>query len=733
MPRSKSFALRIKLDLTDGGETPPLQAYVFTAGGKLLGSAPLKQGAASVPMDEEMDGHAGEVLLGPPVEEGRPTPSAAGLRRMGAYRQTIRILTKEPLVEIAIPSIVIPRWCLCWVRGRLIKRFTLPDGTVAERPVCNARVTICEVDRIPYVISKIPDPDLFRLRDDLLDKLRVIPRPWPPEPEPPWGPVPGPGPELGRPMTAAVRGAVEGDAVALAKVPSSPAFSPGVAAIQTATAAQHLRQRLVDLADLIVIHICDLAYLWPYFTKDCLTTVDTDAEGRFSSVVHYDCKDTPDLYFSVEQFDGGTWRSVHKPRIGCGTYWNYACGTEIVINVPAATACEDPAYDLPPGVTRFVLPFAIGNTPIWGIPAGAPPAPNGWLRPDGKVDYATGSSLGWLYDAPFARTLNFIHDDSYFIPSSGIKYYRYSYRRWNPGNPENTGADDPTWTPITTPLGRGYRMEYSDRLPTYESYPVGPVTIGANSGLFEFKPQTPPPRSTDPATVVVREWTSGNLSEVAASWDTTGAAPALSATNTGDDAGLFDVKIEAFDPAGNQVAPGAGTFRFLARNADGTSTRLATATEVAGDAYVLRVHVDNDGSSAALPQPSIGGVSASDDCGFLRYETGDLVQVRYLAAHPNDHAVFAFGVTRGSNPLPSASTVAPYVEVSAASAPTGSTPFAKVGSFYQRDFSPVELVGTCVNAAFAAQVTVYGKATNGYQRLGLDDHRLIAFALAQEE
>ena len=41
-------------------------------------------------------------------------------------------------------------------------------------------------------------------------------------------------------------------------------------------------------------------------------------------------------------------------------------------------------------------------------------------------------------------------------------------------------------------------------------------------------------------------------------------------------------------------------------------------------------------------------------------------------------------------------------------------------TYYQRDFTPTELVGTCVNAAFAASLGVYGKATNGEVRLGYD-------------
>ncbi|MEY2261811.1 hypothetical protein AB7872_15505 [Rhodanobacter denitrificans] len=730
MNSEQSVRLQIKVKFSDQGKTSPLQAYAFTGQGRLLGSGVVENGAATVEVPAELDGRMLEVILGPRPGEGQTMPTAASLRRMGGYAKSTRLLVKEPVLDVSIPSVIFPKWCLCFVRGRLVKRFTMPDGSTRELPVCHARVHICEVDRIPLVIGKLPDHDILRLRGDLLDRLRVVPRPFPP------GPGPGPLDGLMQARAAsrvAPAAALNAAPVVQHRVQADSAVDPMAmmaSALATSHSVAHARAQLVGLSSFIAVHLCDLVYLWAYFQVDCLTTVDADDDGRFGALIFHDCADHPDLYFWVEQFQGGAWTTVYRPGIGCGTYWSYACGTEVVLNLPRAVACEEPPYDIPPGVTLFVLPYAIANAPIWGIPPGAPPAPAGWVRPDGLIDYQTGTSLGWLHDAPFGGTLNFIHDDSYFIPSSGIKYYRYAYRRWNVT--PNAGADDPTWTPINTPLARGYRMEYSDRLPTYESYPVGPATLGAHSGLFEFKPQTPPARGTDPATVVAREWTSGNLSEVGASWNTLLAAPPLSADNATDDAGDFEIKIEVFDPAGNQVMPGAGSFRFLARNADGTTTRLSTAAEEAGGAYVLRVHVDNNGVSADLPQPSIGGVAASDDCGFLRYQAGDLVHVRYLAAHPNQRAVFGFGITRGSNGMPTASTLAPYVEVAAASAATTSAPYIKAAGYYQRDFIPAELVGGCVNAAFAASLYVYGKATNGYERLGLDASRLIAFALAEQ-
>lgn len=728
MAYEKTVRFQIKIAFTDQADTPPLQAYAFTNQGKLLGSAPVEKGSAMVELPADMDGRTMEIVLGPRVEKGKPSPSAASLKRMGAFAKPARFLAEKPSLELTIPGSILPSLCFCLVRGRLVKRYWRPDGTLAERPVCNARVHICEVDRIPLVIKKLPEYELIRLRDDLLEKLRVIPWPGPPDP----GPLKDP-----------VRMPIHSHAATgIQSAEFSAAALEPVAALTSYHSLEHLRSRLIDLSSLIVIHLCDLIYLWPFFRVDCLTDAYVDGEGRFSTFIAYNCADQPDLYFWVEQFQEGAWHTVFRPSVGCGTHWNYVCGTEIVLNLPGAVACEEPTYDIPPGVTLFVTPWSIGNSGIWGTPpppafppgSPSPPAPDGWVRPDGYINYYNGGSLEWLYNAPFGGTLNFIQDDSFYIPSSGIKYYRYSYRRVVSGASPNTGADDPTWTPILAGLSRGYRMEYNDRLPTYEVYPVGPVTVGTHSGLFEFKPQDPPVRPTDSPTVEHREWITTSLTEVAASWDTTIPAPAMSDENITDDAGDFEVKIEVFGPTGNQVAPGASTFRFLARNPDGTTSRLATPAEISGDAYILRVHVDNNGVEAVLPQPSIDDVAASDDCGFLRYEAGDMVHIQYRAAHPNNHAVFGFGITRGSNSLASASTLAPYVEVAAASAPTGSaTPYTKVSGNYQRDFTPVELVGTCVNAAFAASLGVYGKAFNGYVRLGLDASRLIAFALAEQE
>ncbi|HMW48471.1 MAG TPA: hypothetical protein PKD17_01845 [Cellvibrionaceae bacterium] len=691
-----------------------LVVYAFSAGGKYLAQAPANTDALDLALDGRYDGRDITLAIAPTPEGTNPTtaPSLATLKKLGAHLTHARALRDIKGIDIVIPPIIFPKICFCTVRGKLVKRFTLPDGTQVQRPVCNARVHICEIDSIPLIIDRIPDLDINRLRESLLDKLRVIPRPFPP------GPDPDPIIRLDTPLALQARTLAKPLA---ATQPLAPDLSQAVIALSANQTPSVLRRTLIDLRALISIHLCEFKFLWKYFKKTCHTTLYVDGDGQFNGVITHRCTDQPDIYIWVEQYYEGAWHTVYNPSIPCGTYWDYKCGTEITLNLPKAHACDRPTIDLPDGVVNFVLPYKIGETTIWGKPG--TPAPFGWVRSDGLVDYAS-SPLGNLYNAPFGGILNFYHDDSYFIPSTAIKYYRYSFRRFS-ATP-NSGPTDPSWTPITTALARGYRMEYSDRLPTYESYPVGPFSVGSHSNLFKFKPQTPPARSTDPATVVVREWLSGNLNDVAASWNTLIPAPGLSADNTSDDAGLFQIKIEVFDANGNFVAPTPGVFEFLGLEASRTTTRHSTGAEVIAGAYILDVHVDNNGCFSSLPQPSVNGHAAGVECGFLHYGPNENVHLEFTATHPNNRAVFKFDVIRGSVAVPAAS--AGLTETAAGSAGA----YTKIAGNYAHDFAAADLVGTCPlgNAAFSAQLEVYGKATNGVYRIGYDSSRWIAFALA---
>ncbi|HZX72684.1 MAG TPA: hypothetical protein VFE77_17960 [Rhodanobacter sp.] len=133
MQSEKPVRLQIKLQFSDQGEAPSLQAYAFTAQGKLLGSAVVEKGGAVVEVPAELDGRMLEVILGPRVDKGQPTPTATALKRMDGYAKPTRLLVGKPVLELNIPSVIFPRWCSCFVRGRLRRELVATDHAEEQR------------------------------------------------------------------------------------------------------------------------------------------------------------------------------------------------------------------------------------------------------------------------------------------------------------------------------------------------------------------------------------------------------------------------------------------------------------------------------------------------------------------------------------------------------------------------------------------------------------------------
>ena len=171
----------------------PLAAFVFDARGELTERADVRDGKVELTLPK---GELGKTRVfiapaHPALDEKKLSPRV--MERLRAYEPVLQ--AGGPLVErIEIPNVLIDFWpfCFCWVRGKVVRY-------ADNRAVCNARVHICEVDQVPLLIEKLPDFQIFRLRDDLLEIIRnpPIPKPWPPpEPDPgPFPPGPRPGPD----------------------------------------------------------------------------------------------------------------------------------------------------------------------------------------------------------------------------------------------------------------------------------------------------------------------------------------------------------------------------------------------------------------------------------------------------------------------------------------------------------------------------------------------------------
>lgn len=751
----KGIDVGLSLQLTgveEGDKIPALFAYAFDANGSFITRQPIEKNGGKISLPAGLNGKTIRVLLAPAVED--KVPVFANLTRLGAYetRFSLRDTLKNLDLTLSPAQWRTLLWCICHVAGQVVKRVKLPDGSVKFLPICHARVTICEVDRLPILIQKLPDDILWRLRDELL----VAPK-FPPEPPEeiigPSGPLfAKPAIRLAAtksaPSTLVTRAALRADAdshecesckktestekLQVLSTRSSTAFDFDLTPLKPLTSVaniDHLRTTLVDLLPVWIPRLCLLDWLEPFFIyhKNCFRTVYTDDNGRFSAWFFYPCADKPDLYFSVDQWQGSAWHPIYHPSIRCGTHWNYACGSEVtlVVTDPAAIPCspQDPVTP-PDGFGTWVMPYMVGGTPIFGNPSvGTPPL--GWVKPNGYTDYGA-SGLGILHDAPFGSTLGFRLGYSYDIPSAGLKYYRFSYRK----------IGDVIWSQMSIPVVRHYVHEEPGHLPTFPVYKLGPNTVGVQGNLFEFKPDFPPaPGASDPAGTITYwpedDWFGDIYS---AFLDTAGLPGGVLAA-----AGQYEIKVELFNSVGVQVPVGAA-FNFIVPktiDSSGVTARAAEAGEISANAFVFKLQVDNNPSTAAIDAPAISASAVTDVCGFLRYHnTSDPVTLAFHANHPTNQAVFNFGVIRGALVVPAASVAGhPEVSVTPVAVQDGVASHAYVGDGAGNDahtYAASTLLDSCENAAYALSLNVYGKATNGWARIGYDDGALRAFALAKD-
>jgi hypothetical protein len=262
----------------------PLAVYVFDARGELVHRAEVRDGKVELPLPSDAIGRARVFVV--PIDARIDTQglTAARLQRLGAYEPVLQ--AGGPLIDrIDVPGTIIDLWpfCFCWVRGKVVRYGD-------NRAVCNARVHICEVDRIPLWIVKLPDVDIFRLRDDLLEVVRNPPIPRP-------GPGPDPGPIMQRAARSTLRFADDtaarvslnpqplppGERVALNPQPLPPReaiiLAPELHSRLRSTSTLIVRDALVENWKLLLPWFCYWPHWWWLFRCDEVAVITTDAHG----------------------------------------------------------------------------------------------------------------------------------------------------------------------------------------------------------------------------------------------------------------------------------------------------------------------------------------------------------------------------------------------------------------------------------------------------------------------
>jgi hypothetical protein len=399
---------------------------------------------------------------------------------------------------------------------------------------------------------------------------------------------------------------------------------------------------------------------------------------------------------------------AHVPRnIQPGVYWLGAYvdsqgrvaesreNNNTTANKVLVGATQSSNTTVPAGVDYWVMPWAVGNTPLYRI------------KSTGLTDYTDGLSGKVMNNAPFGGSLGFRHGYDSRIPTPQISYYRWLYR----------SASGGSWQEFSETIGAHYVRQVGISV-SYPVYVMGPKNMGGKN-LYEFRPHNPPVEvgaiTSWPATDWFGDIYSGRLS-----------TPALPE-------GTYQLKLEVYNSAGVQVAPGPGTFRFLSPTgtaADGT-VHTAVATSVVGGGYVFNLHIDNRSCGAVIDAPLLGGGSATDACGFLLYDpavaatdAAAKIRLAFHAAHPGNYAVFSFDVVRSTTNVINLDGEVAAADVSGF---TGNG----LGDFY-RLLLRSQLLGLCPKGAFAEVLHVYPKATTGWgQRIsGYDAYAVRAFALA---
>jgi len=721
----------------------PLAAYLFDARGELIERVEVRDGKLELTLPKGELGRM-RVFIAPAEEKPdtqKPTP--ATMERLGAYEPVLQA-GGQLVARIDIPASIIDLWplCFCWVRGRVVRHSD-------NRAVCSARVHICEVDRIPWLILKLPELEVLRLRDDLIDILRN-----PPIPRPQPDPGPGPGPfavNLQRPVlrfnqdsgarldVRAQAGRI-GDRVSLNPQPLPPReqrislnpqpLPPRVQlqlplelhARLLSPSSLVVRNALAENWQLLIPWFCHWPHWWWRFRCDEVAVVTTDTQGRFEATIFYRCGgDHPDLYFWVEYDFGSGFETVHHPRIACNTYWNYVCGSQVTLRItdPRVPGCEEEP-DLP---GRQIVVLSIGqNVAVRELQTSA--AATEGLTNAGEP---FGASLEPRVD--FSRTE---------LIGSGIPYYRWSYRRLS-GPDGSTAVVDAasvplnSWAVMTRDVYRHYKLGTS-----YPSDFMGPMpTSGPGAApapnLFRIRPLLPPAGN---------EWIVLNESiDLATAYFDTGSLAGAPAGGPPwpDDlaAGRYELKLELFNSAGALVNWTAENIELRITNEDapfGTGTvttvlapsynRILAGGNTMGFRMVVRV--DNNRCSADI-LPVGGTVTPDPLCGFHNYNLpSDTAALSFFARHPNSFASYAFVVTRGAGPtIADAST-------SGTAGQAGSNGFLETSDFnYLKNVVISNLLGPCSNAAYSERLDVMAMATNGYSTLtGYNAADNAAFALA---
>ncbi len=741
--KRKSLKFKLSFEGTPEKGTA-ISGYAFDRKGKFLAKAPLSNGQISLNLSPGQARDA-RIFFGPAIEGKRSAePTLKSMEMIHAYEPSWVYDPKKLMYEILPipePYFMFWIWRKCRVKGKVVKTI-MKDGISHDMPVQHARVHICEVDPLYFIIPYLPDLLVFRLRDEFL-KVIEKPFPRPPLPDPPpfrldpeiIDPRPEILAELNREAEAKV---FKGNFRNISGIPTNPQPGPPEAPmpkpfipmeIQSgpelmSASAEVVKKALISNVKLMTPFLCWWPWLWPFYRCDEIAVVETDQYGRFETSIWYLIfGDHPDLYFWVEYCIGGTWETVYNPSIRCHTYWNYLCGSLVTIHL---TDPRVPWVEEPPSLpTLQVGIMTIGNKislhEIQGQSSGAS---------EGLT--TLGEPLGGRLEPHV-----WFGED---LIVNGVTHYKWSYRKIKHAN-GSTASD--SWHAVDRQVVRHYAV--IDPNPpyslTFKPFLLGPDPVFPTQSLFKIQPKNSPAGS------------SGWAPQIDARENSASAFFLSHLLNGGDAitaAGKYELKLELFDSGGNLINITDKGILFKVPTIDAPFGPVTVPTTDPANEYLIKntsgktvafklvVHVDNNPCEATIYEASVNS-NAAGPCGFISYPPGSSAHLSFRAYHRNHFARFRFTLVKGSAGYKSVACAPANVSTPWNTMPLVSdTPvngyIKGTNSIFSKDIPVTSLVGSCPGgkASFAENLYVWALATDGWNRLNYLDKSAVPKAFALE-
>lgn len=756
--KTKPVIVRVKDENPETRKNAAL--FVFDEDGLLLEAVSLSDGEARLATPLQAFKRNLALLLGPlfPKEFGRKRISPEMVREKGGIPLLVRPnIRRELIIAQKLPQFILPIFRFCNIKGGLTKNF-LVDGQHKALPVCNARVHICEVDRL-YL--KWPDIPLL-VRDDLLDRIRkfikvrykippVGPGPGPvtrpePRPIPVPGPVPGPVRDLpltNKPWNLALH-ELKNSRWGIPEEIPLPVLPDRVKEGLVSPQNQMVEATLLENFRLMHPILCLWPHYWPFlYTCREIGVVQSGADGKFNFLYLHTDNDL-DIYIWVEVLVNGVWETVYRPSLPCHTRWDYVCGTDISISLtdPRVTPCTG-GTPLPGEVVWFrsIGEYVTAQHIEQNI-SSEPLVQGVKFRNAGCSDFHPSPlpATAVAPVSPFGGTLHFklLFGDGF--PNSDITHYRW--KRTLIANAALTPVYGKVPEILDNEVAKPYFVITTDAAGDTQIVTrkviLGPLSSGDHVAFripdcWDIKADSGIPDDDRPLTI---QWTSPDF--WSAHIDTNGLEDGLwrfdLEVGTLDKTGVFlraELPKQVFKVS-HQTNPGNSVNApdiFLRKG----NHYLSDVPGTHADRLSLKVRIDNAGCTAdiqdAFIRVSPSDVRYSGRCGFIRYDTvvpAQKTTIGFIASHPRNFAFFSFGVVKGNSTDPIAPSINQSGYVHA-----GTPIYPLAGGLFSREVPVPQLLGDCPQAAFAENLYVWALATDGTTRIyANDDSDTNAFALS---